>query len=401
MLSVARRRLVVLDDDPAMTALIAFVAARHFEVEVASGPDHFVALACDPGTTFALLDLMMPQTDGIEVLRMLAAAACRAQLVLMSALDERVLDSARRSAAERGLPVHGILAKPFTPMQLLALLDRPLARADDAAAPVAEEVVAVTAADLEAALDAGAIEVAYQPKIAVANGSLVGFEALARWTHPLLGAVPPAVFVPLAERCGLIGRLTEAVLEQALGWFGAAGLPDGTALSINLSALSLDDTRLADTLQARCAVHGVDPAHVVLELTETGPLRDLATALDTLTRLRMKGFRLAIDDFGCGYSSMQQLARLPFTWLKIDRAFVRDMATRPDALRMVEATLSLGAGLGLTCVAEGVETPEALQILQRLGCDYAQGYHIARPMQGGTVASWLAQCSESSALSCA
>lgn len=400
MLTVARKRVVVLDDDPAICALISFVASRDFQVQIATSPEHFVALAGDAGTSFAMLDLLMPDTDGIEVLRLLAAADCRAHLVLMSALDEKVLDSARRSAAVRGLTVHGILAKPFTPMQLMALLDRPLApprAAQDArsADPI------VTALDLEDALDSGAIRVEYQPKIAVATGRLVGFEALARWTHSVQGAVPPAVFIPLAERCALIDRLTSTVVEQALHWFSQARLPGGTALSINLSALSLDDTRLVDTLHARCSAHAVDPANVVLELTETGPLKNLASALDTLTRLRMKGFRLAIDDFGCGYSSMRQLARLPFTWLKIDRAFVRDMATRSDAMRMVEATVALGAGLGLTCVAEGVENEEALQILRRLGCDYAQGNHIAAPMAGAAVETWLARRNAGDAISCA
>jgi EAL domain-containing protein (putative c-di-GMP-specific phosphodiesterase class I) len=233
--------------------------------------------------------------------------------------------------------------------------------------------------------------VAYQPKVDCRTSGLVGFEALARWQHPVAGPIKPTQFIPFVEANGLIDLLTTQIFDQAVRW-ASATLPDPSlSVSVNLSVMSLSDLGLADRLAATCTGAGVDPAQVVIELTETSAMRDPVAALDILTRLRMKGFHLALDDFGTGYSSLVQLARLPFSEIKIDQSFVAGLSRSRESRTIVNATIQLGHSLGLRVTAEGVEDRESFEVLGELGCDLAQGYYIARPMAPGEIDGWRAQ----------
>jgi len=385
-----RKRLLVLDDDQAVASTIHFIATAHgSEVRLASTHQEFFAQIDEWNPNCLLLDLVMPGMDGMEVLRILAERGCSAEIILTSGMGRKVLDSAQRSGRARGLQVRGVLPKPFKPPQLRHLLDAALPPRPAASTPNPESR-SYSAEDIARAVRAGELLLHYQPKIELASGRTIGFEALLRWQHPQHGMVGPMQFVPVAEQSELIGELTAAVVEQGLQWLSTSGIPADTTLSINLSANSLHDVQLADRLQARCTAHDMDPSRIVLELTETSAMRNPADAFDTLTRLRIKGFALAIDDFGTGFSSMVQLARLPFSWIKIDKSFVMTMIANPESRKIVEATIYLGKGLNLTTVAEGVEDEAALQMLKELGCDYAQGFHIARPMPGPAAVEWRA-----------
>jgi len=241
----------------------------------------------------------------------------------------------------------------------------------------------------ERALINGRLNMVYQPKISLIDGSLKRVEALVRWEDSERGPVPPSRFVPLAEQYGLIDDLTQwglrTTLRQWITW-QAGGID--TCLAFNISALSLDQLDFPDLVERMCRALGVPTDRLVLELTE-GATQPLIKMMDTLTRFRIKGIGLAIDDFGVGYSSLMQLRQLPFTELKIDRFFVDDMATSRDSAVIVECIIAMAHGLGLKVTAEGVETAAQLRLLRDLGCDVAQGYVIARPLAPNALGDWV------------
>jgi len=401
-------RLLILDDEPLTGQTIQSIAEfAGMEVRYTSDPDDFFTLVSDWEPGFIALDLIMPQMDGVQVLGELANRNCTANIIVTSGVGTRVLEAAARSAAEHGLRIAGVLSKPFSPPRLRELL-KPGIHGPDGP-PVQhngsmdEQQTPFTKADLAAALDQKLIEVVYQPKVHCRTGMLSGFEALARWQHPPLGPVYTEEFIVKAEQWGLIDRLTEQVLEKSLDWLkslpetisvqsGDTYLPsrmESVTLALNISATSLGNLKFFERLEKICRGHGIEPSRIILELTETSAMEDPVASLDILTRLRMKGFQLSIDDFGTGYSSMLQLARLPFSEIKVDKSFVTTAQQSAESRTVIKSIVDLGHGLGLQATAEGIEDEETLQYLRDIGCDMAQGYHIARPMPADQVVTWL------------
>jgi diguanylate cyclase (GGDEF)-like protein len=236
--------------------------------------------------------------------------------------------------------------------------------------------------DLRRALDTGdSIELHYQPKLSVGTGELVGAEALARWQHPVRGQVPPCEFIPVLEGTSLIHRFTAHVLDlaltQARTWLDAG---HRIPVAVNVSTRSLLDTAFPDVVRDALARTEVPGDLLCIEITENTVMHDPAHAIDVLRRIRALGVRTAIDDFGTGYSSMAYLKILPVDELKVDRTFVRDMATDHGNHVLVESAVDLGHNLGLAVVAEGVEDLPTVQALRKLGCDVAQGFHYAKPL---------------------
>jgi diguanylate cyclase (GGDEF)-like protein len=230
----------------------------------------------------------------------------------------------------------------------------------------------------------------YQPRIAMASGTVQAVEALVRWEHPERGLLAPGAFLPLAEHTGLIRPLTRYVLDAALADSASwtrAGLKLG--VSVNLSARDLLDLDLADEIEALLDRHGVAPTALELEITENTILTDPERVRSTLNRLRDCGVVLAIDDFGTGFSSLGQLKRLPVDVLKIDRSFVLNMEHDENDDVIVRSTIELGHNLGLRVVAEGVETSKTWERLAELRCDTAQGFHVSRPLPEPVLREWL------------
>ena len=241
---------------------------------------------------------------------------------------------------------------------------------------------------LRRALEEQRLNMVYQPKVGVREGKLIRVEALVRWDDPELGPIEPSRFVPLAEEHGLIDDLTQwglrTILRQWLDW-REEGID--THLAFNISALSLQHLDFPDLVERMCRALDVPTDRLALELTE-GATQPLVKLMDTLTRFRIKGIGLAIDDFGTGYSSMLQLRRLPFTEVKIDQAFVADVAHSRDSRLIVQSIVNLAHGLGLTATAEGVETVEQLRVVHELGCDVVQGYLISPPLPPEKLKAW-------------
>jgi EAL domain-containing protein (putative c-di-GMP-specific phosphodiesterase class I) len=313
---------------------------------------------------------MMPTADGIQLLRELAADRCRALVILTSGSDGKVLRTASQLGLERGLRMGGTLSKPMSIDDFRALFA--------AYAPIAVETLS---SELAVAIGADQLFLEYQPKLDCHLGRITGAEALIRWRHPTHGVIPPDQFIALAEGSDLIHRLTDWVVataaRQAAIWH-AERLP--LHMAVNISARDLEDLDLPDRLADHCRSAGINPASMTLELTETGAMREAVQMMDVLTRLRIKGFNLSIDDFGTGYSSLVQLQKMPFSEIKIDRAFVMKMMQDESCAAVVDIVLHLARRLQMKSVAEGVEDATALDNLKNKGCDEAQGYHLSRPL---------------------
>jgi diguanylate cyclase (GGDEF)-like protein len=239
------------------------------------------------------------------------------------------------------------------------------------------------ASRLQLALDENALELYYQPQVTVADGTLVGAEALLRWLDPVLGRVSPDEFIPLAEHRGLIGAVGHWVAGRAcqqLRLWESAGLTLPGQLAINISPRQLDDPQFADQLLQQVRQAGVLPEKIDLELTESGIMLDPDSLLSILQKLKDAGFSLSLDDFGMGYSSLAHLRGFPLDKIKLDRSFVLGMLEQPHDYAIVVATIAMAQNLGLRMVAEGVESPLQVDALKRLGCSHAQGYYYGEPL---------------------
>jgi EAL domain-containing protein (putative c-di-GMP-specific phosphodiesterase class I) len=333
---------------------------------------------------------MLPDGDGIQIIRSLHERARQTSIIIVSSISGKVLGAARMVAQERGFRVSGVFSKPLNFDSFSALLRRddeflsqhPAGIVDDAGRQL-------PAALLAAEISAAEIVLHYQPKIDLASGELTGVEALVRWQHPHLGLVYPDFIIPYFEQNDSIHQLTSIIIEKALDWFSRSKMSRRITLAINLSARDLAVHNLADRIGDACTRHGISPKRVILELTETGATSDSQLALATLTRLRIKGFGLALDDFGSGYASIVQLARMPFSSVKVDRSFVCEIDHSREARKIVKAIIGLGHSLGLDVVAEGVETVAAARQLHELGADSVQGFLMARPMSEHALPNWL------------
>jgi EAL domain-containing protein (putative c-di-GMP-specific phosphodiesterase class I)/ActR/RegA family two-component response regulator len=370
MIETAERRLLAIDDEKGLLAILRDAGTSvGYEVETTTSPEYFLRKTREWLPTLIIMDLQMPEIDGVELLRHLASERITAPIVLMSGVDDKLLRAVGDLGSDLGLNMRGILTKPIRLETFKVTLE-------ENAAPSASRTVD----ELRKGIANGELLLHYQPIIRLPDRGLVAVEALVRWQHPTRGIVAPDNFVPLAEANGLIDDLTDFVVREAIAQaarWAAQGNP--LNVSINLSALNLGDPGFPDRVEALCREHNVNPERIWLELTETATNRDPMSLKVILTRLRLKRFRLAIDDFGIGYSSLAQLRTLPFNELKIDKSFVNDMLHSEDASIIVDAVLALAGAFRMDVVAEGIETEAQLAALMRRGCTMVQGYLLARP----------------------
>lgn len=391
-----QRVLVVEDSAVQRGYLVGLLRQLQFGaiLEAADGNEALRLLEAEGGAPLFLVltDLEMPGMDGIELTCQLRERRLARNLIVVSARDPRLLEIIENMGSEdASIGLLGTLLKPVQLDALTLLLER--SGEDHALAASQSQHVQPSLDELEQALARGEFLPYFQPKVAMASGQLKGVEALARWRHPARGLLSPLYFIEALEGTPLMAGFTLAivgqVLDRQLEW-QRAGLPPMT-VSINLAADNLAERGFIDRLTALVLASGVAPSALVWEVTETSVMRQLSQSLTNLGRLRLMGFGLAMDDFGIGYSSMQQFARCPFTELKIDRAFVNGASQWPNRHVVLKSALELGQRLGVATVAEGVETVADWRLLRDLGCDMAQGYLLAKPMPAEDLVGWIRQ----------
>ena len=384
------RKILVVDDEIEIGEFIA-AAAENLGLECIFTTD---AIAMEqlltPDVGLIVLDLMMPEMDGVELLRSLSHRHCKTGIVLMSGVGMRVLETAGQLAEAHGLTIVGYLQKPFRLADLEVLL---VAHAERAATPKVRlrRVEKIEDSELRRAIERDEFVVHYQPQVEISTGQVTGLEALVRWQHPVHGLVFPDSFVGLAEALGLVDRLGWIVAARGMSELRQFADGDGKmpSLSLNASVYSLHDLKFPDTLMALAEAHGVKPECLTIEITESGLIKELSSALDILTRLRMKQINLSIDDFGMGYSMMQQLRNVPATELKVDKSFVQGIHESERDRTIVQKTIEIGHETGLMVIGEGVETAEQFDFLKRNHCDAVQGFLYSRPLPACEMRQWL------------
>jgi EAL domain-containing protein (putative c-di-GMP-specific phosphodiesterase class I)/CheY-like chemotaxis protein len=355
-------------------------------------PDGDMALRCfqsgfTPQADIAIIDLQLPGMDGLELIRNLARLDCRTRLIVIGAHPANLMFSVETLAQVYGIELLGTIAKPVSAAKLMALLENYVPPAPPA--PV-ESAPRFTFSDVGIGLQKRQFEPFFQPKIELATGQVKGLEIFARWRHPEHGVLGPSSFIDALEENNRIDFLDWSMIEMSVErcrQFHDKGIP--TSISINLAPETLAHPAFLRQITACIGRHRLLPDYVTFEMPESSVLTTDPNFIERLVRLRMMGFGLAIDDYGTGRSNLQLLARVPFSELKIDRSFV-DGASKKLALGTVlRSCLSLAHSLDRMSVAVGVETRQDWDFLQGLGCTYAQGYHIANPMEGSAFPGWL------------
>jgi len=373
--------VLIVDDDPIVRSIAEAAFTNRVAGRIHTANDGGVALEIleqAPDIDFILCDLNMPNMDGLQFLRHVADRQFRGEIGIVSGEDQAIIQSAEIMASKYGLTIRGTLNKPVDFAKIDTLLAN--SRSSGVVEAIAQSEV-FTRNDLVFALVNKDIKPYFQPKICTQTQKLAGAEALARWEHPDLGFIPPASFIPVAENEGLIHTLTGAIIKQSVAvvadW--SRFCPD-FKVAINLSGEMLTDLQLPDQMLKVCAAAGVDPAQIVLEVTESRVLSSSAMPIEVLARLRMNRFELSVDDFGTGYSNIDRLREFPFTELKIDQSFIRNAGNDDFARKCVLASVDIGRALGLRIVAEGVETAEDYAFVQGLDIDQIQGFYFSKPL---------------------
>lgn len=388
------KEILVIDDDPGICALIVDVAeSMGCFPQSAAEKDDILHKIQSPWDCI-LVDLTMPDIDGIEVLRLLSEQDNKCPVILISGFAAGVLDSARNLGEARGLTIIEALTKPIQIDTLEKTIE--LALATNLAQPKKRQKKADADHNLfEANVDHGGVIPYYQPKIDARTGCLVGYEALARWWHPQKGLLSPAAFIPQAIANGHINALTMSMIECiAVDMTNWATSNCNKPVAINIEATSLSDLDFPGIVEAALRENGILTENIILEITESGIYSHAANALDNLIRFRVKGFKLSIDDFGTGHSTLSQLHKMPFNQLKVDKMFVDGIGVSKQSEAIVISTIDLAHRLELEVVAEGVESEPQIEFLRHHGCDQLQGYYFAKPMNAADVCLWRGQSAD-------
>jgi EAL domain-containing protein (putative c-di-GMP-specific phosphodiesterase class I) len=384
-MNIAELRFLAVEDHEFQRGILLNVLTGLGATQVSGVADGLAALkivqARRPPVDIILSDLDMPGMDGMEFMRHLSEGGIPVSIILISALGAPLLASVQTMTRAYGVNILGVIEKPVTPAKLAALIglynpEPPRASFD------LEEILQ--------GLKNEEFEPFFQPKVDLVTEKVTGAEALARWRHPRHGVVAPSAFIGTLEKYGQIEALTRVVLRASAGfcktWRAASGLD--VTVSVNLSMKSLSDVGFAERVTELVQGKNLQPAHMVLEMKESTTTTHVAEALENLSRLRMKGFGLSIDDYGTGHSSMQQLTRIALTELKIDRSFVANAVKQESAKSVVQASLDMARRLNIASVATGVETHEDWVLVRQLCCQTAQGYFIAKPMAAQAFLEW-------------
>ncbi len=368
---------MVIDDHPLQITLLKQMLLRH-DVNVASfdGVDKAIAHAKSTNIDIIFCDLQMPNKDGIDMMEMLNQIGYCGKVVLVSAMELTIVTAVRAMCETFSFEVLGKLLKPYDESQVVEMLKRvglePIKNTHF------QQDICVQDQEFLFALAEGKVKNYYQPLADANSGEIIGYEALARWFHPIYGVLAPHNFLSIVERCHLSAELFDAVFSNVLYDMKNRGLKQH--VSLNVDHDNLEDAEFANQFIARCQENGISPDRFTIEITERETFQTSPALYKNLLKFRMNGVTISIDDFGTGSSSLEKLAQLPFNELKIDRSFVQGLVHDPKKKNIVLAICALAKSLNISVVAEGVEDEVTLEAMRQYTVDVCQGYYIDKPM---------------------
>lgn len=395
-MDIAQLHFLVAEGDQVQRHALADILVHLGVGRITQAPDGHTALrhfsaGITPKVDIAIIDLALPGMDALELIRRLAEAKSRVGVLVVGAQSNAVLFSVETMAAAYGINMLGAIGKPVIGSRLEALIANYLEPEQAHTASSRAQVPPISFAEVGQGLQMREFDPFFQPKIELETGQVKGLEMFARWRHPLYGVLGPASFMQVLEDNRRIDFLDWSMIEKSVAacrTLHDQGIP--ISFSINVDQSTLAHPQFMEQIAACLERHRIMPDYITFEMTESAVLTTDPHFLERLLRLRMKGFGLAIDDYGTGRSNLQLLARIPFSELKIDRSFV-DGASKKQAIGTVlRSCLGLARSLDRRSVAVGVETKQDWDFLQGLGCTYAQGYYIAKPMPVEEFPAWLA-----------
>lgn len=380
--------LLVVEDDKFQRAIIVEML-QSLEItsifEASNGEQALKIINSEKGKSLDIIitDLKMPKMDGIELLRNLHTNKQDIEVIILSGMDKKLLMAASQISQLNEIKLLGTIEKPISLSQLHNMLNQHGNTTFKTRSPSSNQRT-FSLDEIMEGIRQKQFKPFLQPKVNLKTGKIVGAEALARWVHPEHGVITPNAFIPILEQNKCIDELTFLMLEEsALACKDLIKQNHALSISVNLSLVSLNNPDVAKMITDIFDNVKVNPKYIYLEITESAAMTDGAIALENLARLYMNGFTLSIDDYGTGYSNLQQLTRIAFGELKIDQTFVQGFASNDQMLIVVAANIDMAHKLGINSVAEGVETKQDWEMLKNMDCDIGQGYYIAKPMPVG------------------
>lgn len=381
--------VLVLEDDQIENALVCDNLKRLGIKHISSCLDgsHAMAIFKSKAPDFLICDLNMAGMDGITFLRLIADEQYKGGIIVLSSADKSVMRAAENLVKAYGLNLLASISKPFALKEVVQAMNKQVNLFVQR--PTFTKTVALTIDELQEGLDHHYIEVYFQPKVSIKNNRIKGAECLARWRHPSRGLLYPDAFINAIEESHLIDAFTLEILRlsaaQLRAWNDQG---HQLCLAVNISMDNLNQADLPEQFEKIICDAGLQPSQFILELTETRLMDNLTLSLEVLTRLRLKGFALSIDDFGTGFSTMENLKQLPFTELKVDRSFVNNACNDEAAIAILNSSVQLGKIFHLNLVAEGVENQDDWDLIAQSGCDDIQGYFLTKPLPADAFIEW-------------
>ena len=397
-MNIDEMHFLIALDDPLHRDYLKAVLGRLGAAQITEALDGPTALRAFQNSLqpvdIALFDLSTAGIDGMELIRHMAKIACDTAVIMSGAVDGALEFSVATVSNAYGITLLGFVQKSDGIDELSATIKR-YARRKKSSSGAAIAVPEFDIDTIVQAIAANEITPYFQPKVDLTSGHVVGAEAFARWHHPRYGLLSPTHFIPVLNYHQQLDTLTYHMINRSTAacraWHDAGHI---ISVSINLGATTLDAPRSIEKIMSNVTEHGLDPSFVVFEITESAANKESPETLENIVRLRMKGFELSVDDYGTGNSSMQQLLRIPFSELKIDRSFVAGAGENNTLATVLRSSLELAGKLDKISVAVGIESRKDWDFLKKIGCTYGQGFYIAKPMPAVALPGWMLDWAE-------